>query len=83
MTQIRSNDLHRRAVAAVDGGMSRRERRGASGSRLLRRLVLAGEGAIDQRDRLREPVKRDERAHAWALALAQEDLVERTEPVPE
>ena len=48
--------------------------------RSRRAQVLAGERPLDQLDGFLEAVEGDEGAHARALALAQQDLVERPEP---
>ena len=49
--------------------------------RSSRGKILAGEGPADQHGRLAHAVERRERAEARSLALAEQDFVERAEPV--
>lgn len=46
--------------AEVEGALGTSRRRQRCGVALLRRQVLAGQRAVDERDRLGKPVERDE-----------------------
>src|SRR5436853_2403970 len=47
----------------------------------LCREILAGDGAVEEFDAFIDAVEGDEGAHARALLLAKQDLVERLEPI--
>src|SRR6185503_17788601 len=69
------------AVLPFDTLASRAYSGRAGFSLLSDREILAGERAADQLDRFLAAVERDERAHARALALAEQRFVQCAEPV--
>src|SRR3954471_4270919 len=53
------------------------------GASLRRREVGARQRRLDQRNRLRHPIERDEASEAWSFELAKQHLIEAAEPGPQ